>query len=92
MAEIPRHSTLAAARLASIPRATLFHWIRAGKVSAPEVQLLNGKAVRLWTDHQIQEIQNLKGTFKLGRKKKTRRAGAHDGDGAAQIQPARRKD
>jgi hypothetical protein len=81
MSSKPRHSTINAAKLARVPRPTLMHWIRTGKISAPAVQLVGGMAVRLWTDAQVKEIRDLKGTLKPGPKKKVRPNGAHDDGG-----------
>jgi DNA-binding transcriptional MerR regulator len=59
-----RFTTVEAAAAAGIPRATLQHWIKTGRISAPVVRLIGGKATRLWTEAQIERIRRLKGTPK----------------------------
>jgi predicted site-specific integrase-resolvase len=63
-------TTAEAARAARISRASLQAWIRAGHIEAPNVQLIGGKAVRLWAPADIQRIRNFKGTLKTGRPRK----------------------
>jgi hypothetical protein len=67
----PKHyTTVEIARRAKVPRATVQFWISSGKISAPPVQLVDGKAVRLWNDADLRKIKKLKGTLKSGPKKK----------------------
>ena len=61
-----RYTTVQVAKAAGVPRATLQFWIASGKISAPSVRLVDGKAVRLWTDTDIWRIQKLRGTLKPG--------------------------
>jgi hypothetical protein len=49
-----------AARAAKISRASLQEWIRLGKVIAPRVQLIKGKAVRVWNARDIKELRAVK--------------------------------
>jgi predicted site-specific integrase-resolvase len=63
-------SSVHAARKAGISRATLQAWIASGKISAPDVQLVGGKAVRLWTAGDIARLTKFKGTLKPGPKKR----------------------
>lgn len=49
-----------AAEAANISRASLQEWIRLGKISAPPVQLVKGKAVRLWTARDIEKLRDVK--------------------------------
>jgi len=68
--------TTEVAAAAGVSRATVQHWIKTGKISAPALQLVDGKAVRLWTDAQAERARKLKGTLKPGPKgprKKARR-------------------
>ena len=60
------YTTVQVAEIAGIPRATLQFWIASGKLAVPEVQLRDGKAVRLWTDADIKRARNLKGKLKRG--------------------------
>jgi DNA-binding transcriptional MerR regulator len=64
-----RFTTVEAAAAAGIPRATLQHWIKTGKITAPVVRLVGGRAARLWTGAQTERIRRLKGTLKPGPKK-----------------------
>jgi DNA-binding transcriptional MerR regulator len=61
-----RYTTVEVAREANVPRATLQFWIASGKISAPEVKLVDGKAVRFWSDADLGRIRKLKGTLKPG--------------------------
>jgi DNA-binding transcriptional MerR regulator len=65
------YTTVEVSKAAGVPRATLQHWIKTGKISAPVVRLLGNRAVRLWTDAQMKRIRALSGTFKSGPGKKT---------------------
>jgi hypothetical protein len=62
-------TTVEVARITRIPRATLQHWIATRKISAPRVKLVKGRAVRLWSQPQVEEARKLKGTLKPGPKK-----------------------
>ena len=66
----PELSTVEVSRITKIPRTTLQNWIRTGKIDAPRVKLVDGKAMRLWSSAQIEQARKLKGTFKPGPKKK----------------------
>lgn len=61
-----RYTTVEVAKEANVPRATLQFWIASGKISAPKVELVNGKAVRFWSDADLERIRKLKGTLKPG--------------------------
>jgi DNA-binding transcriptional MerR regulator len=65
-----RYTTVEIAKAAKVPRATLQFWISSGKISAPVVQLVAGKAVRLWSASDLKKVKGLKGTLKRGPKKK----------------------
>jgi DNA-binding transcriptional MerR regulator len=66
-------TTVEVAAAAEVPRATLQYWIKTGQISAPAVQLVDGKAVRFWTEAQKREIRKMKGTLKPGPKNGTHR-------------------
>ena len=66
------YTTVEVAKAARVPRATLQHWVKTGKIAAPPVRLLGNRAVRLWTDAQKKRIRKLSGTFTSGPKKKAR--------------------
>jgi hypothetical protein len=63
-----RFTTIEAAATAGIPRATLQNWIKTGKISAPPVRLVGGKAVRFWMPAEVEKVRKLKGTFRFGLK------------------------
>jgi predicted site-specific integrase-resolvase len=48
------------ARRAGIALVTLQRWIAAGKVDAPELRIRNGRAVRLWTMHDVDRLSQAK--------------------------------
>lgn len=53
------YTTGQAAKAAGITRATLQAWI-AGGLAAPEPQLRNGRAVRLWTTSDVARLREVK--------------------------------
>jgi hypothetical protein len=55
-----RYTTAEAARAAKISRATLQAWIASAKISAPAVQLIEGKAVRVWTHADLAKLRAVK--------------------------------
>jgi len=66
-------TTVEVAKTQGVPRATLQFWIASGKLKAPKVQLIGGRAVRLWNEADIESVRKLKGKLKPGprsRKKK----------------------
>jgi DNA-binding transcriptional MerR regulator len=63
-----RYTTVEVARRAKVPRATLQYWIASGRISAPAVQIVEGKAMRLWTAADVERVRKLKGTLKKGPK------------------------
>jgi excisionase family DNA binding protein len=65
-----RYTTVELAKIANVPRATVQFWISSGKLSAPKVLLVGGRAVRLWSEGDLSRIRKLKGTLKPGPKKK----------------------
>jgi predicted site-specific integrase-resolvase len=65
-----------AAQAAKISRASLQEWIRVGKIAAPAVQLVKGKAVRLWTTRDIEKLRDVKSVIYgqgKGKRKEKRR-------------------
>jgi DNA-binding transcriptional MerR regulator len=66
------YTTVEVAKAAGVPRATLQHWIKTGKITAPPIRLRRNKAVRLWTEAQKERIRRLRGSFKSGPKQKAR--------------------
>jgi predicted site-specific integrase-resolvase len=64
----PKLSTVQVARAVHVPQATLQRWIKTGKIAAPAIQVVNGRAVRLWTAAEVRLIRKLKGSLKPGPK------------------------
>jgi hypothetical protein len=62
------YTTVEVANKEKIPRATLQYWISSGKIVAPKVQLIAGRAVRLWSETHIRRLRKLKGKLKPGPK------------------------
>jgi DNA-binding transcriptional MerR regulator len=67
------YTTVQVAKVANVPRATLQFWIASRKISAPRVQLIGGKAVRHWTEADVERVRKLKGTLKPGPKSKKKK-------------------
>jgi excisionase family DNA binding protein len=63
------YTTVEVAKATGIPRATLQFWVATGKISAPKVRLVKGRAVRLWNAALVDKARELKGTLKPGPKK-----------------------
>jgi predicted site-specific integrase-resolvase len=64
-------NTAEAARKAGINRVTLQTWIRNGRVTAPRPVLRNGRAVRLWSQVDIERLRDVKDrTYRRGRGRK----------------------
>jgi excisionase family DNA binding protein len=54
------YTTDEAARTVKISRASLQEWIRTGKIAAPAVQLVGGKAMRLWRPSDLAKLRAMK--------------------------------
>lgn len=54
------YTTQQAADAVKITRQTLQAWIAKGKVDAPETQLREGRAVRLWTASDVARLRKVK--------------------------------
>jgi excisionase family DNA binding protein len=66
-------TTSEAANVVKISRASLQEWIRRGKIVAPPVRLVEGKAVRVWTARDVQKLRKVKSEI-YGQGKGKRRA------------------
>ena len=69
-------NTSAAARKVGISLMTLQRWIAGGKLKAPELQIVAGRAKRLWRDSNLAQLRRLKERVYCkgrGRKKKATR-------------------
>lgn len=72
-------TTEQAARAVKISRATLQFWVGSGKIAAPAVQLIEGKAVRLWNASDIQKLRAVKtAIYRKGRGRKAKRKGGRE--------------
>jgi excisionase family DNA binding protein len=64
-------TTEEAARKTGLNRVTLQEWIRMGRVKAPRLVLRNGRAVRLWSQADIDGLREVKSlTYRRGRGRK----------------------
>jgi excisionase family DNA binding protein len=54
------YTTRQAADAVKITRQTLQAWIAKGKLNAPETQLREGRAVRLWTESDLARLRKVK--------------------------------
>jgi predicted site-specific integrase-resolvase len=53
-------TTRKSAQAAGISLATLQRWIAARRVSAPRLRIRHGRAVRLWTARDVQQLRQYK--------------------------------
>jgi excisionase family DNA binding protein len=60
------YTTIEAAKAAKISRPTIQYWIATGRIEAPELQIHNGKAARLWTEAAVDQMRKLRDTLKPG--------------------------
>jgi predicted site-specific integrase-resolvase len=68
-------ATRKAAQVAGISLATLQRWIAARKVSAPRLRIHHGRAVRLWTARDVEQLRQYKAAhYCKGRGRKKKRA------------------
>jgi excisionase family DNA binding protein len=54
------YTTEEAAEAVGISRATLQAWIASGQFKAPDVRLIEGKAVRLWNADDLAKLSTVK--------------------------------
>jgi len=54
-------STRYAARAVGISLMTLQRWIADGDIRAPKLQIVNGRATRLWEADDLERLRQLKG-------------------------------
>lgn len=66
------YSTGRAAKEAGITRATLQEWVRKGIVRAPELQICDGRAVRLWTASDVAKLKSVE--VPMGRPRKVKKS------------------
>lgn len=63
------YNTKQAAKEAGITRATLQQWIKKGLVHPPELIILAGRAMRLWTVADVAKLKSVR--VPVGRPKKS---------------------
>ena len=56
----PPYSTRYAAREVGISLMTLQRWIADGDIQAPSLQIVNGRATRLWDTEDLERLRQLK--------------------------------
>ncbi len=67
-------TTEEAAEAVGISRATLQAWIASGQIKAPAVRLIEGKAVRLWNNDDLADLESVKASiYRKGRGRKPKR-------------------
>jgi len=67
-------TTAEAAQKTGLNRVTLQEWIRMGRVKAPRLVLRNGRAVRLWSQADIDDLREVKHqTYRRGRGRKKKK-------------------
>lgn len=59
-------TTVQLAKKAKVPRATLQYWISEGKLSAPKLEIRSGRAVRAWSEADVERARKLKGALRRG--------------------------
>jgi DNA-binding transcriptional MerR regulator len=70
---VKKVTTGATAEAVGISRATLQAWIANGTVRAPKAQIIDGVAVRIWTDADLQRLRGVKAkVYRKGRGRKPR--------------------
>ena len=68
----PPFSTRYAAKAVGISLMTLQRWIADGEIRPPQLQIVNGRATRLWDSEDLKRLRQLKGKIYCrgrGRKK-----------------------
>jgi excisionase family DNA binding protein len=65
-------TTTEAAEAVGITRATIYDWIKRGRVRPPKLQVGNG--VRLWSESDVARLRAMKGTIRIGRPKKGKKS------------------
>ncbi len=70
------YTTEEAAEAVGISRATLQAWIASGQFKAPDVRLVEGKAVRLWNADDLAKLKSVKAEiYRKGRGRKPKGSG-----------------
>jgi excisionase family DNA binding protein len=68
------YTTREAAKAVGITRVTLQAWIAKGKLKAPQMRIVDGRAVRLWTASDMAALRRVKAKVymkQMGRPKKS---------------------
>jgi len=64
------YTTAEAAAQIGVSRQTLYSWIEAEKINAPEPLELGQRSMRIWTKADIERARKCKGSLKRGPKPK----------------------
>lgn len=67
------YTTKQAANAVGVSRQTLQAWIKAGKVKAPKLRLLERVGARLWSESDVARLKRIKQRSKTGRPRKKKR-------------------
>jgi len=54
------YSVSETARKVEVNRGTLQRWVRAGFISAPKAEIVDGKLVKCWSEREIAKIREFK--------------------------------
>lgn len=73
------YSTAEVAKHIRVTRQTLYNWIEAGLIDAPEPITAGNNSIRIWTREQLAAAKKFKGTLRPGRPKEKREKKQKDG-------------
>jgi len=65
---MPRYSTREVARELGLDWRTIQRYIAAGKIPAPQVEIIGGGKLRIWTAEDIERVRKILPKIKNGRK------------------------
>ena len=65
---MPRYSTREVARELGLDWRTIQRYIAAGKIPAPQVEIIGGGKLRIWTVEDIERVRKILPKIKNGRK------------------------
>lgn len=68
------YSTVEVAKLLGIGNDTLHRWIHTKKVPAPQLQIVGGLSIRLWSKADIQKVREYKDEHYWGKGRRRRRS------------------
>jgi len=65
---MPRYSTREVARELGLDWRTIQRYIAAGKIPAPQVEIIGGGKLRIWTAEDLERVRKILPKIKNGRK------------------------